>query len=89
MAMFRRLPTLSPVAWTAVERVTQQILWLVLFAILAPILGPRPYGLFAIGSVFVGFCEIALMEGAIEALVSWITCTPRRPISPTARSRSD
>jgi O-antigen/teichoic acid export membrane protein len=70
MAMFRRLPTLSPVAWTAVERVTQQILWLVLFAILAPILGPRPYGLFAIGSVFVGFCEFALMEGAIEALVT-------------------
>jgi len=65
-----RLPSLSPVAWLTVERVTQQVLWLILFAVLAPILGPRPYGLFSIVMVFVGFCEFILLEGAIEALVT-------------------
>ena len=65
-----RLPSLSPVAWLTVDRVTQQGLWLILFAILAPILGPRPYGLFAIVMVFVGFCEFILLEGAVEALVT-------------------
>ena len=68
--MALRLPALSPVAWTTIERVTQQALWLILFAILAPILGPRPYGLFAIAMGFVGFCEFVLLEGAIEALVT-------------------
>ncbi len=68
--MALRLPTLSPVGWTTVERVTQQGLWLILFAILAPILGPRPYGIFAIATAFAGFCEFVLMEGAIEALVT-------------------
>jgi O-antigen/teichoic acid export membrane protein len=65
-----RLPTISPVAWLTIERVTQQALWLILFAILAPILGPRPYGLFAIVMVFVGFCELVLLEGTVEALVT-------------------
>ena len=64
-----RLPLLSPVAWVTFEKVTQQILWLVLFIVLAPILGPRPYGLFSIVMVFVGLCELILLEGAIEALV--------------------
>src|ERR1700722_5800503 len=41
-----------------------------LFAILAPMLGPRPYGLYAIVMVFVGFCELVLLEGTVEALVT-------------------
>ena len=65
-----RLPSLSPVAWVTLDRLTQQILWVILFAVLAPILGPRPYGLFSIVMVFVGFCEFILLEGAIEALVT-------------------
>src|SRR5580692_7931950 len=65
-----RLPKISPVAWLTIERVTQQALWLILFAILAPILGPRPYGLYAIVMVFVGFCELVLLEGTVEALVT-------------------
>lgn len=65
-----RSPTISPVAWLTIERVTQQALWLILFAILAPILGPRPYGLVAIVMVFVGFCELVLLEGTVEALVT-------------------
>ena len=65
-----RLPTFSPVAWLTSERVTQQALSLILFAVLAPILGPRPYGLFALVMVFVGFCEAILLDGAVEALVT-------------------
>jgi O-antigen/teichoic acid export membrane protein len=65
-----RLPVLPPVVWLTSERVTQQALSLILFAVLAPILGPRPYGLFAIVMIFVGFCELILLEGAVEALVT-------------------
>jgi O-antigen/teichoic acid export membrane protein len=65
-----RLPAVSPVVWLTSERVTQQTLSLILFAVLAPILGPRPYGVFAIVMVFVGFCEWILLEGAVEALVT-------------------
>ena len=65
-----RLPAVSPVVWLTYERVTQQALSLILFAVLAPILGPRPYGVFAIVMVFVGFCEWILLEGAVEALVT-------------------
>ena len=56
--------------WLTSERVTQQMLSLILFAVLAPILGPRPYGLFALVMVFVGFCEAILLDGAVEALVT-------------------
>jgi O-antigen/teichoic acid export membrane protein len=65
-----RVAAISPVAWVTIGRVTQQVLWLALFAVLAPILGPRPYGLFSIVMVFVGFCELVLIEGATEALIT-------------------
>ena len=65
-----RLPRVSPVVWLTFERITQQALSLILFAVLAPILGPRPYGLFAIVMIFVGFCESMVLEGAVEALVT-------------------
>ncbi|HLZ66891.1 MAG TPA: oligosaccharide flippase family protein [Aliidongia sp.] len=60
---------MSPSLWVAVEKLSQQAVWLVLFAILAPILGPRPYGLFAIVMVFIGFCEFVTVEAACEALI--------------------
>ena len=70
-AWFRaRLPAVSPVVWMTSGRVTQQALSLILFAVLAPILGPRPYGLFALVMVFVGFCELILLDGAVAALVT-------------------
>jgi O-antigen/teichoic acid export membrane protein len=65
-----RLRAVSPVVWLTSERVTQQALSLILFAVLAPILGPRPYGVFALVMVFVGFCEAILLDGAVEALVT-------------------
>jgi PST family polysaccharide transporter len=60
---------MSPSLWVTIEKLSQQAVWLVLFAILAPILGPRPYGLFAIVMVFVGFCEFVTVEAAAEALM--------------------
>src|ERR1700733_2618832 len=65
-----RLPEVSPVVWLTSQRITQQALSLILFAVLAPILGPRPYGLFALVMVFVGFCEAILLDGAVEALIT-------------------
>src|ERR1700761_12862 len=59
---------MSPSLWVTVEKLSQQAVWLVLFAILAPILGPRPYGLFAIVMVFIGYCE-STVGAACEALM--------------------
>jgi O-antigen/teichoic acid export membrane protein len=69
-ARIHALPEVSPVVWLTSGRVTQQALSLILFAVLAPVLGPRPYGLFALVMVFVGFCEAILLDGAVEALVT-------------------
>jgi O-antigen/teichoic acid export membrane protein len=54
------------------EKVIQQVLWLALFSILAPILGPGPYGEFAIVMVFIGFCELVLGDGMVEVLVTLV-----------------
>ena len=70
--MALRLASLSSVSWVTVEKVTQQALWLGLFSILAPILGPGPYGVFTIVMVFIGFCELVLGDGMVEALVTLV-----------------
>lgn len=74
--MALRLPSFSPVTWVTAEKITQQVLWLILFAILAPILGPRPYGVFSIVMVFIGFCEFVLGETMIEVLVTMTRFEP-------------
>jgi O-antigen/teichoic acid export membrane protein len=61
---------MQPVAWSTIEKFFQQAIWLLLFFILAPILGPRPYGQFSIVMVFIGFCELVLAVPAIEAQLS-------------------
>ena len=71
----QRLPRLTPTSWITAEKFAQQALWLVLFVLLAPILGPRPYGLFSLTMVVVGFCELVLTEVAAEALLSVETMT--------------
>jgi len=68
---------MSPSLWVTVEKFSQQAVWLVLFAILAPILGPRPYGLFAIVMVFIGFCEYVTVEAAAEALMGMDPLEPQ------------
>lgn len=45
-------------------------MWLLLFLILAPILGPKPYGLFTIVMAFIGFCEVVIVGATVEALVT-------------------
>jgi O-antigen/teichoic acid export membrane protein len=50
--------------------VFSQVFGLLLFAIQAPVLGPRAFGLVSIVMVFVGFCELVLCEAAAEALIS-------------------
>jgi len=68
---------MSPSLWVTVEKFSQQAVWLILFAILAPILGPRPYGLFAIVMVFIGFCEFVTVEAAAEALMGMDPLEPQ------------
>lgn len=68
---------MSPSLWVTVEKLSQQVVWLVLFAILAPILGPRPYGLFAIVMVFIGYCEFVTVEAAAEALMGMDPLEPK------------
>ena len=65
-----RLLNSSPTIWLTLDRVMQQLVWLVLFFILAPILGPKPYGLVAIVMAFIGLCETVLVGAFVESLIS-------------------
>jgi O-antigen/teichoic acid export membrane protein len=66
----RKFPALSPTSWLTTKTVFSQVFAILLFAIQAPVLGPRAFGLVSIVSVFVGFCEFVLGEAAAEALIS-------------------
>jgi hypothetical protein len=57
-----------------IEKFMQQAMWLLLFLILASILGPRPYGQFTIVMGFIGFCEFVVVEATVEALIGRATC---------------
>lgn len=61
---------LSPTGWVTLEKLAQQGIWLVLFVVLAPVLGPKPYGLFSLTMVVVGFCELVIVEAGAEALLT-------------------
>jgi len=65
-----KLPALSPTSWVTAKTVFSQVFAILLFAVQAPVLGPRAFGLIAIVMVFVGFCEIVLGEAVSEALIS-------------------
>ena len=69
--------SLPPTVWVTAEKFTQQILWVVLFAILGPLLGPRPYGLFALAMVAYGWIEALMIECASETLLMSPEPTPR------------
>jgi O-antigen/teichoic acid export membrane protein len=64
------LKRLSPTSWLTTKTVFSQIFALLLFAIQAPVLGPRAFGLISIVMVFVGFCEYVPGEAAAESLIS-------------------
>ena len=62
-------PGLSPASWVTVQTVYTQGFGVAVFALQAPLLGPRAFGLVAIVMVFIGFCE-ALLDQGTEVLVS-------------------
>ena len=66
----KRSSRLSPTSWLTTKTVFSQVFALLLFAIQAPLLGPRAFGLMSIVMVFVGFCEYVSGEAAAEALIS-------------------
>jgi O-antigen/teichoic acid export membrane protein len=61
---------LSPTLWLTTKTVFSQIFSLLLFAIQAPLLGPKAFGIISIVMVFVGFCEYVPGEAAADALIS-------------------
>ncbi len=61
---------LSPTSWLTTKTVFSQLFALMLFAIQAPVLGPRAFGLISIVMAFVGFCEYVAVEAAAESLIS-------------------
>ncbi len=66
----KSFPRLSPTSWLTTKTVFSQVFALLLFAIQAPVLGPKAFGLMSIVMVFVGFCEYVSGEAATEALIS-------------------
>ncbi len=72
-----KFPALSPTAWVTAKTVFSQVFAILLFAIQAPVLGPRAFGLISIVMVFVGFCEVVLGEAVSEALISIRKIEPR------------
>lgn len=66
----KALSRLSPTHWLTTKTVFAQVFALLLFAIQAPLLGPKAFGLISIVMVFVGFCEYVPGEAAAEALIS-------------------
>jgi PST family polysaccharide transporter len=63
----RQLP---PTAWATVTQVFAQAFGLLVFAVLAPILGPHAFGLVAMVLVFVGFWDSVPGGAATDALIS-------------------
>ncbi len=66
--MAMRLPDLSPTAWTTLRNLFAQGFGLTLFAIQAPLLGPRAFGLITLVMIFVGFVEHVFEVATTEAL---------------------
>jgi len=67
LKLFSRL---SPASWLTARAIFGQVFGLGLFAIQAPLLGPRAFGLISMVMIFVGACESVLIEAAAESLIS-------------------
>lgn len=65
-----RLGKISPTSWVTAQNLFKQLFAIALFAIQAPLLGPRAFGLIALVMVFIGFCEYVLEIAATDALIS-------------------
>jgi O-antigen/teichoic acid export membrane protein len=66
----KKFPRLSPTSWLTTKTIFSQLFAVLLFAIQAPLLGPRAFGLISIVMIFVGFCESVPGEAAAESLIS-------------------
>jgi O-antigen/teichoic acid export membrane protein len=66
----RILPKLSPTAWVTAQTVITQFFGLLIFAVQAPLLGPRVFGLVGIVMAFLGVCELLVGDAAAECLIS-------------------
>jgi len=70
--MARASPRISPTLWVTFQTIFEQGFWALLFAVQAPLLGPRPFGLVSLAMVVIGFCEFVFFTVAAEALISLI-----------------
>ena len=61
---------MSPASWMSAQNLLAQIIGIALFAVQAPLLGPRAFGLMALVMVFIGFCDTVLQISATDALNS-------------------
>lgn len=68
--MKKRLSTLSPTAWVTTQALLTQVIGLLVFAIQAPLLGPKAFGLVAIVMAFIGICEMLMGDASAECLIS-------------------
>jgi O-antigen/teichoic acid export membrane protein len=62
--------SISPTAWVTVQNLFTQICGVAIFAVQAPLLGPKAFGLVALVMVFIGFFESVLEVAATDALLS-------------------
>lgn len=65
----KRGNTMSPTSWVTLQTVYTQGFGVAVFALQAPLLGPRAFGLVAIVMVFIGLCE-ALLDQGTDVLIS-------------------
>jgi len=68
--MSKLLSRIPPTFCVIAEKIFAQLFWLMVFAVQAPLLGPRAFGLVAIVMVFVGFWEAVPGMATIDALIS-------------------
>ena len=61
---------MSPASWMSAQNLLAQVIGIALFAVQAPLLGPRAFGLMALVMVFIGFCDTVLQIAATDALIS-------------------
>ena len=61
---------LSPTSLLTTKTVFSQASAVLLFAIQAPVLGPKAFGLISLVMVFVGFCESVPCDAAVDSLIS-------------------
>lgn len=64
-----RQKAVKGVVWSALESWGRQVISLIVFFVLARLLGPESYGLVALASVFLAFVQLFLDQGLSQAIV--------------------